>query len=256
MSPQAKRKNLFYLSDLANNVVYVYTYPQGKLQGTLTGFNAPGGECVNKAGDVFITNGRGDSVDEYAHAAKVPKASLPAPGQTWSCSVDPKTGNLAVLFLSPSQGEGVATYCGFDNAGNLFLDGGTDYERVSFWEIPKGSNNFNEVSIAGEFYSGGQIQWDGKYLTIEDLSFETISRVQFSGTGGTVVGVTMLGKMSSNSARQSWIAGSTLLVPYSTGQHRRPMVGMWRYPAGGDRPEEKIQQPGSLPNAVVVSLAG
>lgn len=276
MSPQARRKNLFYVSDLANNVVYVYTYPQGKLQGTLTGFNAPGGECVNKAGDVFITNGRGDSVDEYAHAAKVPKASLPAPGQTWSCSVDPKTGNLAVLFLSPSQGEGVAiyphgqgsptlyyaspsaalAYCGFDNAGNLFLDGGTDDERVSLWEIPKGSNSFNEVSIAGEFYSGGQIQWDGKYLTIEDLSFETISRVQFSGAGGTVVGVTMLGKMSSNSARQSWIAGSTLLVPYSTGQHRMPTVGLWRYPAGGDRPEKKIQQPGSLPNAVVVSLAG
>ncbi len=160
MSPQAKRKNLFYVSDLANNVVYVYTYPQGKLQGTLTGFNAPGGECVDKSGDVFITNGRGDSVDEYAHGAKMPKASLAAPGQTWSCSVDPTTGNLAVLFLSPSQGEGVAiyphgqgsptffyaspnaalAYCGFDNSGNLFLDGGTDYERVSFWEIPKGKN--------------------------------------------------------------------------------------------------------------------
>jgi len=276
MSPQAKRKNLFYVSDLANNVVYVYTYPQAKLQGTLTGFNAPGGECVDKSGDVFITNGRGDSVDEYAHGAKMPKASLAAPGQTWSCSVDPTTGNLAVLFLSPSQGEGVTiyphgqgsptffyaspnaalAYCGFDNSGNLFLDGGTDYERVSFWEIPKGKNKFNEVSIAGEFYSAGQVQWDGKYLAIEDLAFDTISRVQFSGSSGSVVGVTTLGKMAFDSAYQSWIQTGTMLVPYTTQKNRTPTVGLWRYPAGGNHPAREVQQPGSLPDAVVVSLAG
>jgi len=274
MSPQAKRKNLFYVSDLANNVVYVYTYPQGRLQGTLAGFDAPGGECVDRSGDVFITNGRGDSVDEYAHAAKEPKAVLATPGQTWSCSVDPTTGNLAVLFLSPSQGEGVAiyphghgsptlyyaspsaalAYCGFDNAGNLFLDGGTDYEHVSFWEIPKGGSAFNEVSIAGEFYSAGQVQWDGKYLTIEDLAFDTISRVEFSGSSGTVVGVTMLGKMAFDSAYQSWIQSGTLLVPHTAQKNRNPTVGLWRYPAGGDHPQKMVRQPGSVPDAVVVSL--
>ena len=112
-----------------------------------------------------------------------------------------------------------------------------------------------EVSIAGEFYSAGQIQWDGKYLTIQDLSFDTISRVQFSGAGGTVVGVTMLGKMASDSAYQSWIQGGTMLVPYTTQKNRMPTVGLWRYPAGGNHPEKKVQQPGSLPNAVAVSLA-
>ncbi len=51
------------------NDVYVYSYPQGKLTGKLTGFHYPQGLCVDKAGDVFVTNSvdRGKSVFEYAH---------------------------------------------------------------------------------------------------------------------------------------------------------------------------------------------
>jgi hypothetical protein len=59
MLPNAKKKDLLYISDsfpYGSNDVFVYSYPKGKLVGKLTGFNEPSGNCVDKAGNVFITN--------------------------------------------------------------------------------------------------------------------------------------------------------------------------------------------------------
>ena len=68
MSPDAKKaKSLLYVADEGANDVLVYTYPAGKLMGTLTGFETPTGICSNKAGDVFILNGNGTTVEVYAH---------------------------------------------------------------------------------------------------------------------------------------------------------------------------------------------
>src|SRR5580692_2579193 len=49
MSPSAKKSALLYVSDAGSGDVYVYSYPKGKLTGTLTGFNFPEGECADKA---------------------------------------------------------------------------------------------------------------------------------------------------------------------------------------------------------------
>ena len=68
MAPDAKKsKTLLYVADQDANDVDVYSYPGGKLKGTLTGFQTPSGVCSNKAGDVFILNGNGTSVEVYAH---------------------------------------------------------------------------------------------------------------------------------------------------------------------------------------------
>jgi hypothetical protein len=50
-------KALLYLAgspSLPSGTVYVYTYPQGHLVETLTGFAQPFGECSDSAGDVFV----------------------------------------------------------------------------------------------------------------------------------------------------------------------------------------------------------
>ncbi len=81
MSPDAKKKStLLYVADEATNSVYVYDYPSGTLQGTLTGFNTPSGLCSNKGGDVFVLNGNGSTVDVYAHGGTSPLRSLNVPG--------------------------------------------------------------------------------------------------------------------------------------------------------------------------------
>ena len=55
IDPSAKKGALLYASDSAADVVKVFSYPRGKLVGTLTGFQTPQGMCVDKAGNVFIT---------------------------------------------------------------------------------------------------------------------------------------------------------------------------------------------------------
>ncbi len=57
MAADAQRRDLLYVSDLYNDHVNVYSYPQGKLEGVLTGFQAVHYECVDSAGNVFIANG-------------------------------------------------------------------------------------------------------------------------------------------------------------------------------------------------------
>jgi hypothetical protein len=50
MLPEAKSKDLLYLSDNTGDQVYVFSYPSDKLVGTLTGFGSPVGACVDKRG--------------------------------------------------------------------------------------------------------------------------------------------------------------------------------------------------------------
>lgn len=98
MAPDAKKvKNLLYVADEGGNDVLVYSYPAGKLTGTLTGFETPSGICSNKAGDVFVLNGGGTTVEVYAHGGTSPIRTLNLPGYPeLNCTVDPKTGNLAL----------------------------------------------------------------------------------------------------------------------------------------------------------------
>jgi hypothetical protein len=56
-----------------------------------------GGDCSNRTGDVFVPNNT--EVFEYAHGGTSPIATLSLPGNSGAaCSIDPSTGNLAVVF--------------------------------------------------------------------------------------------------------------------------------------------------------------
>ena len=69
MRPEAKSGSLLYVSD-GSASVYIYSYPQLKLTGTLKGFSQPLGECVNKNGAVWIAKFFGaQELDEYARTA-------------------------------------------------------------------------------------------------------------------------------------------------------------------------------------------
>jgi hypothetical protein len=51
MAPDAKKRALLYVSDSSTYDVYVFTFPRGKLVGTLTNQNNPAGLCTDKKGD-------------------------------------------------------------------------------------------------------------------------------------------------------------------------------------------------------------
>jgi hypothetical protein len=225
MLPDAKSKDLLYVGDIYD--VTVYSYPQGKLEGRLNGFYEIGGECVDAKGDVFVVNTLGGKIVEYAHGGKKPIQTLQATGyEPADCAIDPTTGNLAVtIFGGASSGElaiyqdakGTPTlytdpdflnygYCGYDDNGNLFIDGGNEDHVVVFAELAKGASSFLNLTLDQSFNDTGAIQWDGKYLDVGDQNTSNIYRFSISGSQGTEVGVTQLGAMRTGYiSSSSWI---------------------------------------------------
>ncbi len=255
MNPEAMKTNLLYVSD-DQGTVDVFSYPDGKREGTLTGFSGPSGLCSDPKGDVFVTDtGNGDIV-EYAHGATEPVATLFEFGvYPEGCSIDRTTGNLAVTnFGSNPSGAGsvaifdhaqgaahlytdpnfnVYLFCGYDNAGNLYIDGAdSGTTQALFAVLPAGGTSFTDLALNQSIGYPGGIQWDGKNLAIEDVSTDTLYRVKVSGSSGSVVGTTHLSARS-HLVVQFWIQGRTIVVPYGTLNREVKKVGFWPYPAGG-----------------------
>jgi hypothetical protein len=254
MAPDAKNHDLLYVSDYGTDDVDVYSYPQGKLKGTLTGFSAPHGECVDNAGNVFVVNTAANDILEYAHGGKTPIADLSDSGwYPFGCSVDPKTGNLAVTNQSLGSGAGSVSiytnakgtpetytakniffyyFCGYDDNGNLYVDGNTNHTNAfEFAELPAGSTTFTSITLQQSFQTPGGVQWDGKHVAVGDRKEPSsqgteIYEFAISGSEGAEVGSTPLD--GSSTVTQFWIQGSTVIGPNSAGN-----VIFWPYPKGG-----------------------
>jgi hypothetical protein len=261
MAPDAKKsKTLLYVADQAANDVDVFSYPGGKLKGTLTGFETPSGICSGKAGDVFILNGNGMTVEVYAHGGSSPIRTLDTPGYPeLNCSVDPTTGNLALGVLFGSCGYCIAVFpagsgtpttyspsgqtglpgCGYDNKGNLFCSAYGVSDAFTLFELPKGSSTVAMVPVSGAAgLLAGPTQWDGTDLAVGSGAGSTLYQIQLSGSAGSVVGSTSLS--GSSAVWQFWITnnlggkkhkGLRVIAPTLSGSVG--IAGYWNYPAGG-----------------------
>lgn len=244
MAPGAPKDDLLYITN--HDTVTVYSYPKGRHVGTLKGFYNPEAECVDKAGDVFISDN--DTVTEYPHASTKPTRTLTFSGYfAGGCSSDPTTGNLAVgwiegfygyvavyknatgsptLYQSPNM---ALAYCGYDVAGNLFVDGAAYFgDELQLAELPKNGNGLETITLSQTIYTPGPVQWDGEYLAVGDNATETIYQFVIAGSNGTREGTTALG--DGQHISQWWIAGNKVvgssgISPYVT--------WYWKYTAGG-----------------------
>jgi len=259
MDPDAKSQDLLYITNGGYNGVLVYSYPQYKLVGTLTGFFFPDGVCTDKKGDVWIVNNTAEEIVEYKHGGTTQIAALSDPGYYPTiCSVDPTTGNLAVanketLGSSPQQGnlavyaraKGTPTlysdsklfevwFCGYDEKGNLYVDGTKELSAdFGFAELPKGTKKLTNITLkGGTIYFPGKILWNGKCVVVGDQSYQNKYRYtsgiyQTTGAGGKIVGTTPL--TGSSDVAGFWIAGKTIIAP-DIGLEN---IGLYKYPAGG-----------------------
>jgi hypothetical protein len=253
MSPDAKKSSLLYVADESANVVDVFSYPQGKPQGTLSGFNLPSAVCSNKAGDVYVANGNGTSVDVFAHGGTSPLRVLTLPGfPELSCSVDAKSGDFAIGVLLNAGGSEIAVFkggkgtaktftpagqyglpgCAYDPKGDLYCDAYPNSEdNYLLFELPKGKSTLSTIAVSGA--SGlvaGPMQWDGKGLAFGPGAESTIYQIGLTKSGGSITGSTVLN--GAGNVWQFWIDGKKLIAP-TYGGTAGAIVGYFKYPAGG-----------------------
>jgi hypothetical protein len=276
MAPDAVTQDLLYVGGNSGDVT-VYSYPKGRLVGTLKNpyFFLPAGECVDKASNIFITDLGANKIFEYRHGGTKPLQILQsAAGDPTGCSIDPTTGNLAVTSLGRGSGGNVAIYppargtpttytdpniysyffCGYDPGGNLYVDGQAyNPKPFKFAELPKGSGSFTDIKLPLKMYFPGGVQWDGKYVAVGDQAHESqqtaiIYQFAISGSTGTLKGTTTLN--SSNDVQQFWIQGHRIIG----GNHPNNDVQYWNYPAGGN-PTKTITKGIGGPIGMTVSLA-
>lgn len=252
MLPEAAGRDLLYVG--TTNDVSVYTYPSGKLLGSLgvSGLYL----CTDLANNVFIPAGKfATQIFVFAHGAAEPKVTLNDPYPAVDCSVDPRSETLAVTVgfgggvvvfpYTKKRGwryaQGIwdpdaqfADFCAYDNGGDLFVDGTHSDGTFFLAELPKGSTTFNRITLDRSIIGPGSMQWDGKYLAIADSGAgssnpSVIYRFALSGSSGTTVSTTTLD--SSYAFAQFWIQNSRVIGPLA---HSSPgTIGVWRFPSGG-----------------------
>jgi DNA-binding beta-propeller fold protein YncE len=253
MDPDAKKGALLYASDSAADVVKVFSYPRGKLVGTLTGFQTPQGMCVDKVGHVFITNSGAAQILKYAHGGTTPVATIADPNEhPIGCAISPVNGDLAAtnIFDDTYSNGSLSVYrrargtpknytdpqmiadyfCGYDAKGNLFVDGTKPASfAFAFAELPRGGKSLQNVTLSQTIGGPGGVQWDGEYVAIADQEAPVIYQFTVSGSVGTKVGETQT--HGSSDVVQFFIEGNTVVGPNATSGQ----VMYWPYPAGGEQ---------------------
>lgn len=274
-SKRAASTDLLYASAADGTHIYVFSYPQGKL---VRKFAPPAGTislqglCSDAKGDVFVTSvskGKGSGGDEghlyeYAHGGtKVLWTLTFYDAAPFGCSVDPKSGTIAVSTIgigsrngelwtyTPGSDNGNQYYsydihnfyyCAYDAKGDLFVNGEGAGTQMYLDELVRGKSQLIELSLNKYVsVSGmGQLQWDGKYMTLEHLTAGAIDRLSVSGSQAIIVGKTLLSGL--NGSALSAIDGKTVLVPTGVSQ---TSIGVWKYPAGG-KPLDSLPSPSGL----------
>ena len=231
--------------------LYVLSYPNVALVSTIhqQGF----GICSDGVGNVWVADAEGHQLVEYAHGGTTPIATLSDSGQyPASCSVDPSTGNLAVVNSATTGSSGTVAiyanaqgtpssytdpdiyypgYCGYDNAGNLLVDGQSKSGTPEFALLPTSSKSFTNITLNKKIADGGAILWDGSYMTVQDREAGKIYRIAIAGSKGTIVGKTALTKwLTAEPTPGAWIFNGTFVAPTAT---RSTKIGLWAYPQGG-----------------------
>lgn len=271
MLPEANNEDLLYVSAASGQkpVVRVFDYKSRKMVGALKGFNYPYGQCVDGAGDVWITSWYAKAIVEYAHAGIKRLRTLRTVGEPIGCSVA-ANGDLAVANSLGNFGKvevfkgGSSTgttystrQCdpvwtpGYDLYGNLYFEGvdnGSSSYKINVCELPAGRTSLRLVSFDKIIGGLGSIMWDGRYVTLTNTTDTTHTYV-YQATEAksgdlTAVGRTKLLDKScySTDVRQVFIVGFKN-TPVNKKQGTQVLGGdsycsrhfdSWAYPAGGE----------------------
>jgi hypothetical protein len=252
VTPDAhKKKEALYQYMSVSNAILEYDYPKSDKSIGQIPVGVAAGECADilygaARRDFWVTLPVAKQYEEFALGGTKPIKTLTesAGEPSGNCAMDPTTGTLAapifsngdVVIFAHASGSGTAMttslfeayFDGYDNQGNLFVDGRNTSLAFGLVELPKGSNTFENISISNNVAFPGAVQWDGKYLTVGDQESHAIYRYKVSGTTATLKGtVTLTG---ASDCGQTWIgSGGKVFCPDSGNTQGE----VYKYPAGG-----------------------
>jgi hypothetical protein len=250
-SASVKGQSLLYVAESTGNVEIV-SYPAGTIVSSIDYglYSYLEAECADRFGNVWITYY--DALEEYAHASTKPTAQKSFKWYLSGCSVYPKTSDVAAvgqrgsIFVWNYPGGRVKTYrtksfyalrhCAYDSQGNLFVDSSDPKKNNGFmlFELPNGGRKFFAVSLNESIGSPGQVQWDGRYLAVQDADAPyDVYRIKVSGTTGRVMSTVAFDGLRAP-VKASWISGSAIFVPFSEHGKAADAIGVFNYPGGGE----------------------
>lgn len=239
-----KKKGSQYIAQFYGGNILEFDYPKSTSStGTISGISDADGECSNNSKTFWVVSSGSDNVEEFKAGGTSPIVTLSeSTGEPAGCSVD-KKGDVAVSILAGGDvvvfngGKGTGTvisdgffetyFVGYDAKGNLFADGKSSASAFDFAELPVGKTAFEGITTSNSVSFPGQVQWDGKYITIDDQNAHAIYQYSVSGTTATLKGTVDL--TGSGDCVQTWILGKLVYCPdFSNGD-----ASVYAYPKGG-----------------------
>jgi hypothetical protein len=240
----AKSKYFEYIIDDYGTYAGIFDYPKSVHQiGTIKDVGGQG--CTNVlygwGKKIFWIVAADNQITEYQVPKKPIKTLSDSFGQPSSCAMDSEgdlavggldNGDIAIYTNASGSGTVMTTplaneyFDGYDRKGNLFADG-IDNHEFALIELPEGSSKFQTITTSNTVKEPGSVQWDGKYLTVEDMEASVIYRYTVSGTKATLEGTVLLS--GAGDCTQTWIATGVVFCADA----RNDDGEVFKYPAGG-----------------------
>ena len=118
-------------------------------------------------------------------------------------------------------------FIGYDNKDNLFVDGITTGGTYGMSEMASGKKSFSAISLPNTIPFPGEVQWDGKYITLNDQSGFAIYQYTVTGTTAKLEGT--VSYTGASDCVQTWIAGKYFICPDFPNEDGK----IYAYPKGG-----------------------
>lgn len=245
-----KKKPDELMSNFYSSELLEFDYPKGDASiGSVSNVTDPQGFCAGVLSGIakksyWVVASGSDEIEQFNLGGSTPIATLSvSAGEPAGCAVDPKTGNLATTILSNGDvvvfagGKGSGTtistgliaayYDGYDAKGDLFVDGKNSGSAFQLTELPAGSKSFENITTSNSVAFPGGVQYDGKYVTVDDQEDHVIDQYTVSGTTATLAGSVSLS--GSSDCVQPWIGKGVIFCPDAGNEDGE----VYKYPAGG-----------------------
>lgn len=245
-----KKKADQYISNFSGSSLDEFDYPKSDASiGSISGVSEAQGECTNVLYGVgkktfWVTASGSEAIDEFDVGGSSPiKTVSTSAGEPVGCAINPSTGDLVGTIIATGQvvtwanGSGTGTvsqtplieafFAGFDSSGNLYVDGFNSNDEFGLVELKKNSSTWQTLSLSNSVGFPGQVQFDGKYVTVNDQDAHDIFGYTCSGTSCTLEQTVAL--TGSSDCDQTWIAKGYVICPDAGNSDGE----IYAYPAGG-----------------------